>query len=468
MLFMHFSVDSYGLYFEVDKNAPIISGRLIFYLFCLICEKTGFNPVAQQGYLTFAFILLTTYAATKIAYIFYPVLNLQFRNNVLKWIILDGAILIGFINSFYLEWFLFPEITFIYGLAILFLVVAVEKTIENSSLILPSGLLFLGLNCYQAIFPIYIILSVTRKGLEYNLKISKKAIKDIIKILCIAGSAAILQLLELKALKEVGYERNNFLINQENLILDNIKIIINEQIPLWYSAFGFLPSLILVMFSCIIFILIIFRLKENNLEKKDILFNGILFLGCYMSIFVLGMFSSTVWLAPRTIPGFFFIFSMLFFITLFMNQRFYIVEKIICSLIIAFLLINFIQIQDIARNHYISLALNEQEAILIEKQIEKYEETSGKTITNIAVKNDSNPTWGYKNVKYNQFDTNMRAFSVSWTAVPCLNYYTGNRYTQVAFPDTIYQQFGKDCDWTELNLEEQMLFVDDTVYLMSY
>lgn len=467
MLFMHFSIDSYGLYFGIDEDTALKAGRLLFYLFYLLCERINFNPVKCQIFLIILFITFSAYVLTSLVRAF--AMYFEKRSNIV-FLSLECGILLGFVNVFYFEWFLYPEMTLIYGVSMLFLLLAF-KTIQRENfgaLFISSSLLFLGLNCYQAIFPIYIILTVTSVLLNHNLIFSKDTAKAVGKIILAAGIAAILQLLELRVLQSFGYVRGDFIGDSENTIVPNIVEIIREQIPLWYSAFGFLPKMVVVVFMCIVLTFIIVQLVGSSLKIRDIIFDGLMLLGCYASIFILGIFNSTIWLAPRTIPGFFFFLSMLLLISLALNKLSPQGEKFFFGVIIVFLLVNFIQIQDIARNHYMSLVLNEQQAICVEEQIKNYEEKSGAKINNIAVRNDKNPTWGYKNIKYNRFDTNMRAFIVSWTAVPCLNYYTGNSYKQVEFPDEIYYKFGENCDWDELNLSEQMVFINDTAYLVNY
>ena len=177
MLFTHFSIDSYGMYYTTDKTQALISGRGIFYLFYLLCEITGFNPVKDQIFLIILFIILSTYVLTEIVQIFYTYIKDSLR--LTKFWIIELIFLVSFINVFYIEWFLYPEVTLIYGLALLFLCFAIKTSLNqrgSKRVIFSSIFLFTALNCYQAIFPIYIILMIAVVVLNNKLKFTIQAL----------------------------------------------------------------------------------------------------------------------------------------------------------------------------------------------------------------------------------------------------------------------------------------------------
>lgn len=462
MLFFHLGTDSYLNYIELDAKAPLSSGRIVFYLYIRACEYIELNPVKYQILFIAIFIILSVYVMKSM----FELINAKYntKNNKLISMLTFFCIMLSFINVFYLEWFLFPETCFIYGLSMLFLLFAIKSTVKKK-LMYAFIYLLLSFNCYQATFPIYIIFMSGYMLLENNFKFNKKSMKDTVEYLIVAAIASLFQLLEIKMLKMKMTTRGDFEIDT---LTDKIEILFFKQSDLWHSAFGFMPEWFLQIVLCICLAFILIGVKKRKIRICDIVYSVTVVLGSYISIFVLSLFSSSIWLAPRTIVAFFFFISMLFLLAIYLNRENQKRLELLVVVLLVFLSINYIKITDVSINHHKSLALNEIYSVMVDDKINQYEMENGIEVKYIAIANDSNPSYGYPGIEYTIFDTNLKAFSVPWAAVPCLNYYTNNNYIQIAFPKSAFKYFDNNLEWNSFDLDEQLKIINDTAFLINY
>ena len=78
---------------------------------------------------------------------------------------------------------------------------------------------------------------------------------------------------------------------------------------------------------------------------------------------------------------------------------------------------------------------------------------------------DNNYAKTYNNLPSNTF--NSRAILTVYAKIYCLNYYTGRNLEEELPKEERYNQYFKDKDWNEFNIE-QVQFEGDTVYICVY
>jgi len=463
---MHYSLDSYSVYYDVNIWAPLTSGRLIFALIFYLFNILGLNPVQLQTIEILSFIVLVAAGSTILGNVLLK--NSGVENKFLYLFI--PCILLSTVNVFFLEYFLYPEVTIVYSVGFFFMVLAVYFSLQKMNLkniCITITCLIVVVNCYQAFFAYYIIFSITGTLLGYNCKYSINLVKIVSKNLCCGMVVSLIQVSELKILSLMGYIRNDNKEISFNLqqLEGNFFYLLEQQKTIWMSADGFLPKGILIVIFFMAVGLLIYLLKNS---LKDLLNITILFVGCYLSIFVMHLLVGEIWLAPRTITAFFAFLSAWMIVLLYISLNSEQCKKIIICLTLVLLAINFFQIQDVSKNHFISIALDKEFAELIEIEISEYESNSGNTITKIASFNDANPTYFYPEVKYCKFDTNVRAFVIPWADVNLLNYYTNNNYQKIEMPEEIYIERFSGKDWKYFIPEEQLYFQDDVMFWAKY
>ena len=144
------------------------------------------------------------------------------------------------------------------------------------------------------------------------------------------------------------------------------------------------------------------------------------------------------------------------------------IQKLSIVTFLIFLIINIRQIEEISVDVIASNKIDEEISYLIQDEIQKYEMQNNTKIKNISLVNDINPHWGYNAIEYVCFDTNLRSYVVNWGGVDCINYYNKTEYKSVEMNENIYETHFSGKNWDFLDLDEQMVFQGDTLYMVSY
>ena len=393
------------------------------------------------------------------------------QKSIMQFIILNVAVAISFINVFILEWFLYPEIALFYSLSIISILLAIVCFLKSDrwiNSVLAFVLLCMSLNFYQAAMPIFVIYLLTIGMLRYKMKFSKKSLVYNIKVLSIAFLSCIntLMLQRLAILFRIteGGDRDASL--SISTILHNAVEIIKLQKRIWYSTYHFLPKYAAII--VVLLLLLIFGItvaKEFNM--KNWCYFILVFLISYGIIFAPHLITESLWFAQRTIVAYFSIFMIIVCGTIYNHQKLNI-DRLILGILTLFLFLNINAIQSIGANHYSNNKLDQNYAVMIQDQIERYEQETGNIITKIACIVDSHPVYSYPGIQYTIFDTNVRGFVLPWADVNMINFYNGKNYEKVVMDEEIYNQYFAGKDWNRFVPEEQMKFVGDTLNLMLY
>ena len=61
-----------------------------------------------------------------------------------------------------------------------------------------------------------------------------------------------------------------------------------------------------------------------------------------------------------------------------------------------------------------------------------------------------------------------RSLCVSWGGVESINYYNKTNYKKVEMDELIREKYFDNLDWDCMDLEEQLAFEGDTLYMIAY
>ena len=223
---MHFSLDSYAVYFNMDAPNQLRQSRFMNYIFIRLFELMGINICRNQVLLTFIFMLMSALSASIITNIFDKSFN---GLSMKKYVAIDFAVLITFVNVFILEWFLYPEITLFYGFSLVFSVLALMVLYRNTGFfncVISGVCVFISLNFYQASMPLFVVYGLLIVAVNNKLTINYKSFKETVSVILVGGVSSIFMLIEQRFAISVGITVGN-VINLSNI---NIKFISNRML----------------------------------------------------------------------------------------------------------------------------------------------------------------------------------------------------------------------------------------------
>ncbi|MCB6991677.1 glucosyltransferase domain-containing protein [bacterium 210820-DFI.6.38] len=464
----HYSVDSYSVYFSGDPQIHLMNTRYINYFCMKLFDALHFNTVSSQSCGTFMLILT-------IAYIIYEITKQLYQAASARINILCGEFLIAicvglsFCNVFMLEWFLYPEITIFYSLSLLFCLGAIKIWCLNQRIpnaVSATVLLLCSLLCYQAAFAYFGFFCILYMLINEDLKYTKILFKRIVCTFCIIFlSCSAMLILQKIFTREIEARTANLSFYT---VIQNIKQIIQLQLQLLYDGNGFFIQFILgvgliVLSLCLCQVVGKFT---NNPINIFLLILGCIGI-CYSMVFTPHLFTSTLWFAPRTMVGFWTVFSMISIIIIVISTSWsYRIITLITMMIL--LVCNVFLIHSIGVNHFITNYLDREYSEEIEKNIKKYEAESNTSISKIATVFDASPSYSYPGIKYVKYDTNTKAFSVDWGDVNTINFYNQTNYKKVPFVNSMLEFNPHDYNWNDFVPDEQLIFKGDTLVIIKY
>lgn len=472
MVRQHFSNDTYINMLNSHPAINLQTGRPISYIVMeFFVEILKLNPAVHQELFTIIFILATAICSTVL---YKLILNNLDSIDIMTQIVTLLIINLTFINVYILEFYLFPEGILLFTVGLITVTISIQFIVGDLSIkniIISFIFLFISLNTYQIYISFFIIYSLTIILIKNEFRMNKNSIKCFACIFANGFIASILNILLLYIFEYYGIATKNsrsIVLTLESLF-NHFKVLFkNVQAEIWIKGSGFMPNglmLIFLLLGLSLLLYTVYKIKLNTVGKILILLVLII---NYCINFVPHIITDSIWTAPRTITGIFAFLSAIFLLVIKLNKN-RVVNKIIVFAIAIFIAVNYYQIQSITINHVSSNKIDKEIITMINNYVCRYEKENNIEVKKVAIGHDINPTYGYYgNVNYILYDTNLRALVVSWADIYAINYYTGRDLIKVEMDEEIYNEYFKDKDWTYFDPAEQMVFYNDTLYLMVY
>lgn len=388
------------------------------------------------------------------------------KNDILKqYLLLIGSFLL-FYNPLVIELLLFEE-AFIMCLGIYLVVLSTLTFIKEKSLLLSFILTTLACICYQGILCFYIPILFLLVILEYIGDI-KKEYKDIIKkgitVILFYGFSLIISFLIVKFINHFIYTDGTAKLGTINIIY-NIKKMIELMFFSLKGLFGFVNRPIFYLCFILLFILTLLKnKKEEHYYSKVFYFLINIFL-CIIMPFIpnLGMNSNMNYTAARMITsigsiiGIVIIYSVLYFDITYKKN----IKKIFIGLILFYSVYNS---YNYFYTSYVGLKRYEKDmnAILnIHEMINWYEKEYDQKVKTIKyMYNKKAESFYLEYHKKNSY--NYRVYSIDW-AMGCAVNMNKEKYTFIKMNEEEIKKYSD-----ELIKEEQIIFEEETLYLLLY
>jgi len=469
----HFTTDSYAhmeMTAETVAGLHISGGRWFNALIVLAMDTLGIHRVLDQQFGFTVFVIVLAFCATLLVC---RVKSLLEPCTTKKIVLFNCIFLISFVNVFTAELFYFPEATVLYACGILLATIPVfilTKTWSIRRIFVSCSLLVLSISVYQAFFESFIILSLGIMLIQNDFRFSKAALFKTLKTLLVGISGVIIAVpLSSLVIKLLGVSKQERFIQLDpDILLTNIKNVFYFHRYYFFSAgtFSVVLSTICLCILIVLAIQLVMRIREKRF--LDFLFIVALLAGSYILVFTPHFFGQTFFPAPRTLVPFFSWLSLVIITALSISKKelFY---SVIVSGCVLFLCLNIFWIQQIAANQLVLNAMDRQYAARIIEEIEKYEESSGYTVTRFGYSLDALLTPGYSDYTWlSIYNIGDSARHTSWSMPGLLHFVSGRQFESIPMDKKVFDQYFAGKDWDRFVPEEQMYFIGNTLYLVCY
>ncbi len=470
IFYKHYGVDDYCMIEGVRNlhSNALNNGRYALMLIYDIFILFDFSPVVYQRILGILFGVAMALCATDITRRICVLGRIEDR---LSKILINLASLLLFLNVFMVEWFYF---VLSYAQWILAVVGAVYGAIcisHDSFRKKAAGalLVLIAANSYQVILAHYAVLVMIFLYLKYKNATEEfqfgKLIKETLIAAVIAGGSMAVNMAVSGLLTSSGVIAAESRYNELSLSLDNVLSIILGQKRIWIGGFGLMPhGIYLLMFVCF-FGLYAGTCFLRRPKAGEIVYSLLIFAGCVVVTFSpqLLVFSIT----PRNVVPVLALFSICLYFIAFWGEKYKLLYKAAAVLAGMFIFVNFYYAQKAAICMFQINALEQDYALMIKNEVEKYEEQTGITVECVGFGKDGNTRRKYDQLWYPQSTAFTKAYMTSWGDAFALNFYTGLNLRRVEC-DAAIQEYYSANDWDMFIPEEQLIFRGNTLYVGLY
>ena len=478
---MHYSSDTFVLYklgyFNYPSEYFLQDGRLISTLFCYLGGILHLPIPVYIIAMDFIGMVFLAIAIYLIAGIFKNIIK---PNSVFKEVLIYLASFILILNQYTLEYLLFPE-SAVMCLGMLFTVLAIREFVSENKLKYLKIFIYLFLTgiSYQGelnIFPVLAILVLIVKQIKEQKSIKEFLKNFLLEMLKVAGIIILVMGICLVVVKVSG---NIFGANKKSVVvirdsqtfrrkLNWVKYFANDILINCISMFPKYSILICPIVTIIL--LLIEKTKVNTVV------NYIVYVLISLTSVTLPLFMVTAGICARlSIPAMMLFGGSLIILiaNLKENDNKY-KEKIISILTILIFIINAGYIVLNTSEHIAANKVDETQGKQIKYLVDKYEQETGNKVTKFAFEYDTNPQQFAEGIKPMQSLTERKLACV-WCIEYAVEYYCQRSFELVNYNFSIMMSDDKDMmnrtnknqDYTCF-LEEQIIFKDNTMYMLVY
>lgn len=364
-----------------------------------------------------------------------------------------------FLNVLFAELLMFSECSFYFAIGYLLAVLGVERYTRKKYV--QMFLLFYGAACtyqYTMIFAAILMafyIYLKHKG-DLTIRVVGEELAGILSCLAIGG----LNYLSIKVFAKIGIiEKFGKYAGwgESNQKFADFK---TSLVSLYKSSLEILPDLwIPLLFIMALFLLIIYScLREGTIKKLPFIL--IVYVGSMVLLYGIPFVQESFSFPPRMAFCFYLLQGMLVIVAYVMSTM---ETRALLTLGCAgYLMIQLLFSDFVVTDHFISNTLDEVYVNMMYQEILKYEQETGIEITKIAVYKDADAPDNYDEISYHVHQINERTLGTATNSL--IFKVTGRKFENIGGQQEVYDQYFKEKNWNYLDLSEQLIIIDDTVY----
>lgn len=467
----HYSSDCLFAFYnqkEIIQNYSL-SGRPVSALFVLLLDFFEINLVRHQVCFTVISILmlsLSIFILTKTA------LSLKKEDSHFYTAFFTLSSVLIFNNIFSVEHFIFTINAPFHSLSMLLIALTIKIIVKDLSFVRFFLCLFT-ISCINLIYQGYggLLIPLGAVFLMYINKDSLKRFFYSLFLLCTAYFfSLLLSVFYIKYLHPIFYGwisyRNPVILFSK--IIENIKVLINQQYVIWVTHLNMLPKYFFILSIALIIILFFLSRKEAAFKfNSSFIMLAVILLSAVLLSFLPHLLSRDLWIVPRTIVGISAVPGIILLTILLIDQNNEVAKKIfVGGSILVYVIVLFSYTVRIESDHIRTNKMDDEYAKLIINEIASKEKKSDIVVSKIGFKFDKYPSWCYKGVIcYGNLNISARAESWSFPALLRMN--SGRNFEVVKMDSAVFEHFFKDKNWDSFS-SEQVIVKNDTAYIAIF
>lgn len=461
----NFSIDSYNVLLSAQDHTTSFVGSYRWFgafLYRAYLATFGHNPILDSTIDSFLFILASAVVFLTLSISIYRLIA---DKSILTYFAINLSVVLTVLNVWFCNILSFPECIFITTIAVILCFGAIIIFLKIQTIkgcVLSAILIVLATGVYQQflfVFTIYVIaicsIDVFKKDEITFAELFKRYIKPIILIFV---SGAIYFTIAIVVQKALGVNPIDRTASGLSKIYENIIYYATHQHS-YIKGRGYFDSEIMTVCFLTIFIVWLTAIFIEWLKNKNTLKTVVVcasFICGYVSAYATVLISEA-----HSLRGLFPLFSIFALFTigsLGLIKKGYTVKVGLCAVLITALVANaVVSVKNeinLKKQNDVDQSWSEQ----IIEEIKKYEK-DGQEIKQIYYCYDDN-------IDLSEYEESAVCYNYSLRSM--LNFYSSRNLKIIEMPFQEKTIYFKDKNWNNINVEEQLVFVNDSLYLCCY
>lgn len=471
----HFSPDDYNTYWNQDIVALDVlarSYRNCYGLLLAVLDRIHVNVVADQIFFGCILILSFAWCTTVITKEVNRRINKDHDIRILFLVQIGSLLLLSnvFISEWlwfslgYLQWMI-SVITMTYGAVAL-----AKKDHFGKNWLIGFLCLLIAAGSYQTILSYYVFLVMFFIFVDEKGAVSKESAAAVLRAAAAAVLSIVVNMLFTYALKAAG------IISMETRmdfgwerLGERLRLTADLQKEIWVKGMGLLPEYSAIFVLCILSGILIVTIYHKIGFLSFVYILVVLVSG--QSVMYMPELMSGEWSVRMFAPVFGVYTILIWMICYYAKYNGRASSFCRCAALIVsalFFLINIIGIQSNALDAVRTNVLDKYCIRQIGDYISWYEQNSNMTVQFVGFCYDAAPTYKYhKYIDNEGGDLSIRAFAQIWSQLAALNFYTNRNFEGIAVPEETAAGIAVQ-NWEKLDLDQQIIFDGDKVYICVY
>lgn len=468
-----FSADDYSAIFSMSGYKGVASSYRvpIAIVYYIVHNLLNYNTSLKAKYLILILLIIEAYVVTELSnMVFYSLKSKDIRILV----IVNGSFIFMFENAFFAEWLWFAGGAIQWGIGILTMCLATKSLFfHRNTFGFCAALVWMivSTGSYQMCLVFFLYCFLISIIVDEHGNISKKVFSNALKcfgvcILSVVANVVLTKIVLFCGL--VSHERREYSarispIEFFNQSISGLKVI-------FYDGGGYYPRGFLIAIVIFLICTLAYSIKSNKDRlSKAVAVCSVALIGL-VTVHMAFLMQGIVYIVPRVVITEMGIISVFIIIPLsYEKLNDFINIKMIMGLLIVIICVSALSAQLIITDASITKALDNEYYQRVYARICKYEEETGIEIRKVGVIYDQYPIYKYYSVLNHPVlgDASLGAMYTDWSNVNAMNYYLDTEFIKINVSEEIKKQF-ESKNWDSENLDEQLLFINDELYICAY
>ena len=442
-------------------------GRFVLAFLYWLLPGIGINVANRVSITTFINILMFVVAVT----INYFALVKERKVDYLKLLCVDLVC----INVFFVELLMFAETLF--GVAYLFAALAVwcyskKKYLGFAIAVILAACTYQYTVIYMAIVLLFFI------GFKYDFRLCKDSVLESFRVTVWNLLVGVCNILFTRLLGILGVLHAQTVEEESQMggpLAEKVIAVLWDTVDIWRNCKDLLLGKWIFLLVSAIIVTMILLICIQCREWNRLGYFSILFAVTYMLRIFIPCTRAQFNNPPRFAFSYYLVQGLFLLIVFYLlnvhekelaSARMLCGKKLVSCVVILYVMIQLLSVQDIVNNKYASKAIDETYVRLMYQKVQKYEAETGVTVTKFASANDIDCRDAYEEIGVASYSVNEKILGkATWSIVQAV---TEREFERVPMDQEVYEKYFAGKNWDYLNLDEQLVILDDTAYWCIY